>query len=181
VINEIYTDSFYKGYCNSLFYNEIKREELLSEFILAVLEMNQERVKELIDRKEFKYYAISIIRNLAFNKNSSFNKNNTVALENDIIEDENLEQPVYFEDEKAKELKKCIYSKLLKDSKKSTNLWYEKEIFFLYHNEFKSYREMSKATGIPVSSIHNSVIKTTEKIKEQFKDRFDKLKDELIY
>ena len=81
MIEQIYLDSFYRGYCNSLVYNKTKQEELFSEFILIVLELDKEKVRQLVDRKEFKYYAIAIIRGLVYNKYSDFYKNSRSIVE----------------------------------------------------------------------------------------------------
>ena len=181
MIEQIYLDSFYRGYCNSLVYNKTKQEELFSEFILIVLELDKEKVRQLVDRKEFKYYAIAIIRGLVYSKYSQYNKNNISF--NEITENytEETTEPSYLDTKESKKLLKKVDKLLSKGVDEDINIWYSQKIFDVYFNEYNSFRKMSKATSIPMNSIYNSIKDTKEKIKDNLGKEYERLKNDKVY
>jgi len=184
MIEDIYLDDFYKGFCLKLVKDKVKAEELHSEFIILVIEFDKNKLKQLIENNEFKYYAVSIIRNLAFNKYSIYNKNNNNLFNEEISDniEEEKEEAEYLEEKETSNLLACVKRKLQYDADKSTNEWYQSNVFLLYHTKFKSYRKMSQETKIPVASLYNSVQATTEKIKNLYEDRYNKLiNDNRVY
>jgi len=205
MITKIYLDNFYKGYCGSLVYNKTKQEELFSEFILIVLELDQDKVKQLVDRKEFKYYAIAIIRGLVYSKYSSYNKNSRSIVEaaasynkfdstkvssynyidHDELMDEHTEEgegePSYLNTKDAKKLLKKVDKLLSKGVDEDVNIWYSQKIFDVYFNEYNSFRKMSKATSIPTNSIYNSIKDTKEKIKDNLGKEYERLKHDRVF
>ena len=175
MIEQIYKDGFYKGFCNTLVYSKTDKEELYSEFILKVCELDKTRLKDLMDKKEFKYYAVGMIRNLVYNKYSTYNKNNKIFAE--ITDDltEEPKEPNYFDTKQSKELLKKVEDYVNIGVEESSDAFYHSKVFQIYYKEYNNFRAMSKETKIPISSLHNSLKKTNNNIKQTFCEEYKQL------
>jgi hypothetical protein len=179
VLTHITIDTFYKGYAHSFIRSnhEYKKEELFSCFIEAVLNMKPERVLQLCKSGEFKYYSAAIIRNLVFKKSSNFNKyNNDDIQEFDASRyDKEEEQRSHYNQQQSEELLSDIDTFLTSKAGESNELWYDSNVFKLYHSKYKSYRKMAAATGIPVSSLYYSVQKSKVRLRKNFKTQYNNI------
>lgn len=182
--NHIYTDQFFSGYCTK-FTNglEYDADDLLQEFVMAVLKMNQDKLFDLCKKNEFNYYAVAMIRNIVYNKNSEFNVQRREGRTADIGE---CAEPVsedqestYFDNEDTKELLDIIGNYLNHKVDGRYDLdnlsWYSKKLFGLYYTDYSNYDEMSKDLNIPRSSIAATVLRVTPKIRKKFQKQYDSL------
>jgi len=192
----ITTDSFFSGYAKSFSNDEFIANEIYSEFLLKVCEMNQDKLQQLYDDGQLKYYCARIIKNVVYHPSSIVKKNHfdrkLVYIDDDswewsIGKDEGnalMFEILNKEDNEPQHLNQEAIEILLKDIKwflaemaKENELgWYNQQVFELYHEEYKSLRDMSKDTTIPTSSIYNSVKKTKDKINDLFRERYDSIK-----
>ena len=175
ILTEVYNDIFYKAYISSLLPKLV--DEAHSELVYTLSEMDEEKLINLHDNKELKYYSIAIIRNMIFNKSSPFNRMfNESHLEVQealyIIDDV---MPPQFNDDAADELILDIWRYLEDRSKNIDGAWYSEQIFKMYFNTSKSFRELSAETKIPTSSIYHNVKGTQELIINKFKNRWNLL------
>ena len=175
ILTEVYNDVFYKCYIASLLPNLV--DEAHSELIATLAEMDEEKLVQLYENKELKYYSIAIVRNMIFNKSSPFNKLfNESHLEVEdafyIIDDVT---PPQFNDDAGDALIFDIWSYLEDRSKKIDGAWYSEQIFKMYFNTSKSFRDLSAETKIPTSSIYHNVKSTQQLIIDKFKKKYDTL------
>jgi len=170
----------YRGYAMSFFPNNKELgEELFSMYMEKLIEMDLDKLISLCKNKEFKYYSIAMIRHDVYRKNSPFSKRYRregmvdISEAYDIADDR--EDITYFCQETTEELLTDIDEYLLELSKINNSYWYDYEIYKLYYREFNSYRKMSAATEIPVSSLYHSVNKSRRRIRKQFGNDYNKL------
>ncbi len=174
ILLEIYNDSFYRGYISKLTPNLV--DECHSEFLLVVSEMCETKLSLLHSYNELKYYAISIIRNMVYNKNSNFNK----SFNNDL---QNLDDYPFLCDEDDAENKNDAEDELINDikeflTKRAENVdgaWYDKQLFKMYFEDEDTFRGISDKTSIPTSSIFHNIKGTQSVIQQKFKKRYDDL------
>lgn len=182
--NHIYEDDSFLEYCKKFTGgSDYDADDLLQEFVLDVMKMNQERLFGLCERNEFFYYAATMIKNIVYRKSSQFSVQRRLGHTSDISE---CVEPVsedneaaYLNNEDTNELLDIIGNYLnnkTDDRYESDNLsWYSKKLFGLYYTDYKSYDEMSKDLNIPRSSIAATVLRVTPQIREKFKSQYDKL------
>lgn len=127
------------------------QEDLKSELFLIICEIEENKLLQLYNRKELKFYIVRIMLNIVRSSKNNFYKNyrNFDQYNNEEKPDEQYE-PVeimkYFEN---------LY-------------WYQKEILRLYTFEFnKNASMLSRATGIP----YMSIIRTINQIKKDLKKK----------
>ena len=180
----ITTDSFFSGYAKSFSNDEFIANEIYSEFLLKVCEMNQDKLQQLYDDGQLKYYCARIIKNVVYHPSSIVKKNHfdrkLVYIDDDAcffeVENKEDEPPQHLNQEAIEILLKDIKWFLAEMAKENELGWYNQQVFELYHEEYKSLRDMSKDTTIPTSSIYNSVKKTKDKINDLFRERYDSIK-----
>jgi len=180
----ITTDSFFSGYAKSFSNDEFIANEIYSEFLLKVCEMNQDKLQQLFDDGQLKYYCARIIKNVVYHPSSIVKKNHfdrkLVYIDDDDcffeVENKEDEPPQHLNQEAIEILLKDIKWFLAEMAKENELGWYNQQVFELYHEEYKSLRDMSKDTTIPTSSIYNSVKKTKDKINDLFRERYDSIK-----
>lgn len=175
ILQEIFMDVFYKCYISSLTPNLV--DEAHSEFIFKIAEMDEDKLISLYNNKEIKYYGIAIIRNMIFNKSSKFNKlynNNNLQVEEAYYVPDEVDTDT-FDDDAADELILSIWKFLEDRSKSIEGGWYSEKIFKMYFNTTKSFRDLSKETGIPTSSIYHNAKSTQQIIIDKFRDEYDRI------
>ena len=176
VLEHIERDSLYRGYAASFFKNDVVRQqELFSCFVQLLIAVDEAKIVALCEREEFKYYAISMIRNEAINKRSEFNKyNSDSVLEYSPINEPTDEDEVrtHYNQVQTEELLNCIDEYIDSMSKETSAGFYDSQVFKLYYEKYKSFRKFSEASDIPVSALYHSINKTRGKIKKQFTNQY---------
>ncbi len=175
ILEEVFNDVFYKCYISSLTPTLV--DEAHSEFIIKFAEMDDDKLIKLYTNKEIKYYGIAIIRNMIFNKSSPFNKlfnNNSLQIEEAYYVPDEVDADT-FNDDAADSLILSIWKFLEDRSVSIEGGWYSEKIFKMYFNTTKSFRDLSKETGIPTSSIYHNAKNTQELIINKFKDEYDRI------
>ena len=178
IIEEIYKDDFYKGYIKSLSPNLY--EEAYSEFLLMVCEMCETKLKLLYESNSFRYYSVTVIRNMLFNKYSSFNKLHGHKVY-EVFENTEDYNPALSEEDEPKdcdlldELTEDIYNFLEGRTDKLDNAWYDEKLFKMYFGKDETFRSLSDKTGIPYTSIFHNIKGTQQMIQTKFKERYDNL------
>ncbi len=173
ILQEVYNDSFYKGYITKLTPNLI--DECHSEFLLIVSEMCETKLSLLYSYNELRLYNTSIIRNMVYNKKSNFNRlycENLADIEN---------HPYLFaEDDDDNTELKCelvddIKNFLTRRAENVEGAWYDKQLFKMYFEDDETFRSISDMTSIPTSSIFHNIKGTQSVIQQKFKQRYDDL------
>ena len=132
------------------------QEDLKSEVFLIIAELNEEKLYNLYDKGQIKYYIVKIILNLATGTDKRYYgkyRNFVEYVEKD-IEDVKHNDII--------DIAVAEYNKLY---------WYDKEIMRLYAEKFNhNAKNLSRETGIP----YMSIIRTINKIKQQLKKQIRK-------
>lgn len=125
------------------------QEELKSELFLRIAEIPEDKLIELYNKKQLRFYVVRIMLNLIRSTDHKFYKkfrNFVEYVPIEVIEVEQLDITTI-----VKEHYETLY-------------WYEKEIFRLYTFEFNcNAKKLSVALGIP----YISVVRTINKIKDR--------------
>ena len=180
ILIEVFNDNFYKCFAASLAPTLV--DEVQSELIVTLAEMNEEKLITLYNNKELKYYSIAIIRNMVLNKRSPFNKQFEKGLcyedNKDVWNAAEEVAVIDFNDDAGDKLLADIYSFLSTRSKNVSGGWYDEKLFKMYFGDNVSFRDVSKKTGIPTSSIYHNIKNTTEIINNEFKTTYDGIRGE---
>jgi len=129
--------------------------DLKAEVFLVLLEMDEEKLIGLYERKEIRFYIVRTMLNMIKSDRSQFWKkyrNYTEYKDNDVVE---LEQ------NNVIDVMELGIEKLH---------WYQKEILNLYtfvHN--KNAKELSRKTGIPYMSIIRTLKQTKTELKKHIR------------
>lgn len=127
------------------------QEDLKSELFLIICEIEENKLVQLYNRKELKFYIVRIMLNIVRSSKNNFYKNYR-----NFDEYNNEEKP----DEQYEPVEIMKYIENL--------YWYQKEILRLYTFEFnKNASMLSRATGIP----YMSIIRTINQIKKDLKKK----------
>lgn len=127
------------------------QEDLKSELFLIICEIEENKLIQLYNRKELKFYIVRIMLNIVRSSKNNFYKNYR-----NFDEYNNEEKP----DEQHEPVEIMKYIENL--------YWYQKEILRLYTFEFnKNASMLSRATGIP----YMSIIRTINQIKKDLKKK----------
>lgn len=129
------------------------QDELKSELFLILAEIPEEKLVDLYEKKQLRFYVVRIMLNLVRSTDHKFYKKfrNFVEYEPiEVVEQEQLD-----------------VTNIVKENYESL-YWYEKEIFRLYTFEFNcNAKKLSLALGIP----YISVVRTINKIKQDLKTK----------
>jgi hypothetical protein len=129
------------------------QEELKSELFLRIAEIPEEKLIDLYNKKQLRFYVVRIMLNLIRSTDHKFYKkfrNFVEYVPIEVVEQEQLDVTNI-----VKEHYESLY-------------WYEKEIFRLYTFEFNcNAKKLSIALGIP----YISVVRTINKIKQDLKTK----------
>jgi len=129
------------------------QDELKSELFLILAEIPEQKLIDLYEKKQLRFYVVRIMLNLVRSTDHKFYKKfrNFVEYEPiEKIETEQVDVTSY-----VREHYEDLY-------------WYEKEILRLYTFEFDcNAKKLSQATGIP----YISVIRTLNKTKKELKSK----------
>lgn len=175
ILIEVYSNELFRGYA-AKFYPHLA-DEMVSELIVSLCTLSDERLIELHTKKELTYYSIAIIRNMAINPYSPFSKkflSDNLEINDDVLEsiDEDCNEMLYTD---VDDLIKDVNDFLKERTDTIAGAWYDESLFNMHFNkdDAASFRAMSKITDIPVSSIYHSVKKTQDLINDKFKDRYN--------
>ena len=178
ILIEVFNDTFYRGYA-SKFYPHLV-DEIITELIISLGTIDSDKLEQLYFSKELKYYCIAIIRNMCTNKYSPFNKmyvNNTLPLTEEVIEELINEDSLVIDEFEEIKLLKDISIFLSEHSENTEGGWYDEKLFHQYFTEDKSFRAISSSTTIPTSSVYHNVKKTQDTVINEFKNKYDDIRD----
>ena len=147
----IYKSDNVRKYCKTIFPNDF--EELLSNIIIQLYKMNENKLKEAFDKGYIEYLSMKIAKRIISGriKNTGY----FYQPKNDLT----LEEGYGLDIEDEKEFN---YLDLLEEIDKiiKNTHWYDKAIFKYFHVDNLKFKEISKMTGISISSINYSLRKT---------------------
>lgn len=183
VINILYTEEFKLMFLN-ITKDESLADDLRQELAMIILTKDIDFLTGLIERKEFKFYCARILVNQFHSKRGDFHRMYKDYSQTDanVCTDDLIDfQPV---EQDNKEEYKRQKTKLLKEIRiffhfyklQNPTFHYNERLFNLYFdNEKLTYREITKQTKIPSSSVSNTINQTKKLIKEFFGDRITDL------
>lgn len=129
------------------------QEDLKSELFLIICEIEENKLLELYNRKELKFYIVRIMLNLVQSSKNNFYKNYR-----------NFQE--YNEEEKPDEIDEPIEIMQYIEGL----YWYQKEILKLYTFHFnKNAKELSRKTGIPYMSLIRTLNQTKKELKKKIR------------
>lgn len=131
------------------------QEDLKSEVFLILAELDEQKLIELYDRKQLRFYIVRVMLNLIKSTDKKFFKKYR-----DFVEWQPIDKPdeVYYDiTENVLEYVEGLY-------------WYQKEILRLYAFEFKgNAKELSRQTGIPYMSIIRTLNQTKNELRKKIR------------
>ncbi len=158
------------------------RDDLKSEVVMILLEMDEKKIIDLHQKNELKFYAVRIILNLMQSSSSPFYKKfrglervymDDMAVEHDRSEGQRLfNDAAQIADASFIDVEGVFTERVAREEmedlalKEVDNLyWYDREIIRLYL-QLGSYRKVEAETGIPWESIYFSIAKARKKIRQ---------------
>lgn len=128
------------------------QEDLKSEVFLILAEMDEQKLIELYDKKQLRFYMVRIMLNLVQSTDKKFFRKYR-----DFVE----WQPIEKIDEEQVDVSENVMQHI------EGLYWYQKEILRLYAFEFKcNAKELSRQTGIPYMSIIRTLNQTKNELKK---------------
>jgi hypothetical protein len=156
--NEIIVDLLKSKDFNDCMRKAVKpelHEDLTAELSLILLETDPERIIQLHQNKKLTFYTVKIILTLAYSKTSSFYKKYrlvyTEFIDRGYIDDHSIIDIKERQERALSEIERLE--------------WYESEMVKLYL-ECGTYRNMNKATRIPVMSCFKAINGAVKKIQK---------------
>ena len=132
------------------------QQDLKSEVFLILAELDQQKLVDLYDRKQLRFYIVRIMLNLVQSTDKKFFKKYR-----DFVEWIEVEK----EDVKEIDITEGLLGHI------EALYWYQKEILRLYAFEFnRNAKELSRQTGIP----YMSIIRTLNQVKKELKSKIRK-------
>ena len=120
--------------------------------------MTEEKLLSLHESKGLEFYTVRVIINEIRNPNNSFAKKYR-GMSEEIKNEPHSPDPDFKERGMLEELQQVAISEI-------QNLyWYDKELLLTYLR-LGSYRAISEYTGIPVTSVYNSIKKSMKAMKQ---------------
>lgn len=178
IINEIYKDSWLYQTCLNICYTqplnnyehgsfltpEFMANELLSEVLFALCQINEEKLIHLYQTNGLRWYLTRICTNQGKSKTSRFYRNVKrrfikqidINKFNEIFSNDNSDPIDTLKDEWMDFINQCIHDLH----------WYDQQLFRIYYIDGMSFEKMSKKIGIPLTSIKDSVYTSRNRIIE---------------
>ena len=176
-------------------------EDIVNECVIYLYEIDENKLQKIKDYIE--YYMIQMIKYSATSKTSKYQqKYHKIKLDENVeaknitddeyLKIENFDEPEPMEfkigeiseniDRKTKENfekfinKKITFKTFINIILKDECSWYEREVFVRYHQKNTTYRDFSKETKIPLTSLFNAYNKTKKELeKKLYKKKFEKM------
>ena len=139
-------------------------DDLLQECVLILLEYkDQNKIQQLIDNNQLKYFFVSIvIRQYVSTTSPFYTKHRKQAANRS--ETDVYQMPV--QDEEYDHDIDTLINYINKE--KDGEAWYTKKMIELKFEQGLSYREISKMTNIPVTSCFNTINTFRKKVKNKY-------------
>lgn len=171
ILTEVYNSELFRGFAAS--YHPTLTDEIISELVTRYAEMSEDKLLKIYDNN-INYYSLRVIRNMSINRYDSFYKD-YVASSTVELQDYHYE----IEDEPTKDIEADKFLKDIKKflSKRSKNIkgeWANEKLFDLYFMTDDTMRDVSRDTGITLSSVHYKSKNIQNIIKIKFDDRYNR-------
>lgn len=166
IMNELANDGLYKEICKKYSSTKYLSDELHQEFFIVILEYNQEKIIEIYEKNQLRYFCVGIIRRMATSSTSPYYKkirkplmdisngdNNELNLTETPNESDEYRDKLIREENILEKIKTILSA----EEKKRPKFWYNKTLFEMYHYQGMSYRDIEKETKIPHVSVFHSV------------------------
>ncbi len=132
------------------------QDDLKSEVFLILAELPEQKLFDLYDKKQLRFYIVRIMLNLVQNSNNQFYKRYRNFVE-------------YTAQEVAESYQEDISQKVRLSV--DDLHWYKKELLRLYTEEFKcNAKALSRDTGIPYMSIVRTLNITKSELKSKIRN-----------
>ena len=157
--------------------NNEMQQEAYQAIAMIILEYDRQKIEDMWNRNELKYFIIRIIKNTLYSKTSPFYKKikhfNDITSElsddydnNPIIEEDNKEEIF----SKKVQLLKEIDSYLKQKENKSVSDYHDVALFRYYKYNKLTYRQIQDETKIHYTYVFRAVKRVEEEIINKFKD-----------
>jgi DNA-directed RNA polymerase specialized sigma24 family protein len=174
IIDLIVKDKRYLSVCKGVAKKPHLTDDLYQEFILALLEINDNRLVEANNGKFLEVFCVGVINNIWINKDRVksyesgktspfFEYCNTIELDESLHFESNVTEYNY-----TYEYVKKVVDKEVDSSNKDT--MYKARVFNYSYFEYKNPKKFSEHSKIP----YQAVIKTCQQYKEKLKQMFKK-------
>lgn len=185
IIEELANTPLYMDICKTYTANDYIKEELYQEFFIVLLKYKEDKIIEMYNNKQLRYFCVGIIKTMATSSKSPFyNKIRKPQLtsiefntETEITDDfdNNLDAETLRE-EFLNDINKFLMSK----ENEEKRFWYSKQIFELYFVKGMNYRQISEETLIPITSLYYTVLNVKQLIKEEFNLEYQDIKKKIL-
>ena len=177
ILNEIARDKNYKQICRNIVHsqslfdfqtdsyveNDYLSDELYSEFLLSLCEIDENKLIDLYKKDELRFYLVRIIVN-QYKSNSSryyrqIKKKYTKIIDYSVyLEEFNDDETILMDLDRT-------WMSFLKAKIEKLH-WYDKTIFQMYINDNLSMKKIADKIGIPESSIKSTIKSVRNYLKE---------------
>lgn len=138
-------------------------EDLFHDLILNLGEKDEEKLLEIYNEGYIFWYCIRFFTNNVNSDRSDFHK---VYRKQSRVEEPLTDWQHQNQEEKTIKEELLPLIPYIKVHIQSMH-WYEQRIFFMFQEEEKSMREISRLTGIPLNSIANTINKVRKEVKNK--------------
>ena len=132
-------------------------EDLLHETILALYDSNQEKIKDIIEKKQLTFYIVRIMLNQYQSNTSPYHKKYRKQYNEKQLKEFYIYTKAPLTKEKMKQLEEQEDRLQWIEEKLKHLSWFDVEVFKIYYKENYSLNTMSKATKINRSTLGKSI------------------------
>lgn len=154
IIEEVYTSQWLADVISKMNPEDL-RDDLKQEAIMVLLEMDEERLKDMYQSGMIKFFTIRIVINMIKSDRSKF-----------FVMFRNFQELPIIPDKIEEEYTECAEIPLDKIFETTRDDLYEKDMLFHYCYSFDGNAlAMSKGTGIPYKTVIRTLINAKNKVK----------------
>ena len=177
ITEQIARDGRYKSICKTLAKRPHLTDELYSEFLLAICEMQTNDLESARDGGYLEVYCVGIINNIWNVGNRLKIKKNVNGKTSPFFDysDYSVESPIYINtpsyDAKIDYLYEKAVDKIATDNLSlNRDTMYKSRVFNYSVNEFKNTKQFAESSGIPYGAASKSFRQYREMIKKYLKE-----------
>lgn len=137
------------------------REDLKQELFIVLCEMDEEKLIEISEKRQLKFYAVRIMLNLIQSKTSPFYYKYRKNVVQEFNSNTHTVIDSNFDERRHEQMIKKVAAEL------EVLHWYEKDLFNLYMESGCNAAELSRDIGIPKRSIYQTIKNVKDKIKRR--------------
>ena len=169
-LRELANNPEYKDICKKVSKGSPLYEDLFQEVFIIIADYDKEKIKEIHSKGQLKYFFTRIVMN-NFNSSSSpfYYKHRANGYKVGVADLTHVPDPIEDYDHKIDKQLAFIQTALTTEGEDTRSDWYKKTILRKYQ-ELGSYDKVSKATGIPLTAVYETIKEFKKEIKAKWSE-----------